>query len=318
MPHAALHRIIYCERSRIPWSLAAAVFSKKMYLYKKVRDSVMRVISFATWRDRKDALGLETVERLIFNNEPQVGMFLLNLAELNFVQTESRSPDKGESPLRTLVQPSKIVLDGQVSLPDLWVEKAVVVFDPAPYCITDASFLATAVGAEDVVRRVLERAERDVRRLFRVLYDLRPLVTFVDFYKAYDLVDAADVLLRCTWTYYSLAQDLSRLPSPPRQRISQLGEAIATLSRSIEQTRHSTMQRIAYLDSGTSRILTIVATIFLPAAFLVALFSMPLRGVPLRDAPNAYWIFFGGLMVLFVALIAVFRKDFSSVFRKKQ
>ena len=35
---------------------------------------------------------------------------------------------------------------------------------------------------------------------------------------------------------------------------------INNLTKNLEQTRHGTMQRISYLDSGTARILTIVAT----------------------------------------------------------
>jgi Mg2+ and Co2+ transporter CorA len=92
-------------------------------------------------------------------------------------------------------------------------------------------------------------------------------------------------------------------------------DSVKLLNDILEQTRHGAMQRIAYLDSGTARILTIVATIFLPLAFLVALFSMPLQGAPLRRKKNAYWVFVYIILVIFVALVALFYRDFIALFK---
>ena len=77
------------------------------------------------------------------------------------------------------------------------------------------------------------------------------------------------------------------------------------------------MQRISYLDSGTARILTIVATIFLPTSFIVALLSMPLNGVPLRYKKNGYYIFIIILIVVFIILFAIFHKDFYNMLQKQ-
>lgn len=93
-----------------------------------------------------------------------------------------------------------------------------------------------------------------------------------------------------------------------------LHDSVKHLYDILEQTRRGTMQRIAYLDSGTTRILTIVATIFLPSAFLVSLISMPLNGAPLRRTKNAYWIFLIGIFILFCLLIAIFWRDFVALF----
>ena len=57
------------------------------------------------------------------------------------------------------------------------------------------------------------------------------------------------------------------------------------------------MQRIAYLETGMSRLLTIVATIFLPMTFIVSFFSMPFKNVPFKN--NKYGI----LYVIFIIII---------------
>ena len=60
-----------------------------------------------------------------------------------------------------------------------------------------------------------------------------------------------------------------------KNRVKVFQNNVINLKDSLEQTRHGTMQRISYLDSGTSRILTIVAAIFLPTSFIISLLSMP-------------------------------------------
>jgi len=77
------------------------------------------------------------------------------------------------------------------------------------------------------------------------------------------------------------------------------------------------MQRIAYLDSGTSRILTIVAAIFLPTSFIISLLSMPFQGVPFKGRKNGYFIVLSIIIAIFITLIYLFYEDFANLFRKQ-
>jgi Mg2+ and Co2+ transporter CorA len=102
-----------------------------------------------------------------------------------------------------------------------------------------------------------------------------------------------------------------------KNRIKIFKNNIIDLKNNLEQTRHGTMQRISYLDSGTTRILTIVAAMFLPTAFLVSLLSMPYDGIPFKNKKNGYFAILTILMVIFILLGYLFIEDFKNLFRKQ-
>ena len=102
-----------------------------------------------------------------------------------------------------------------------------------------------------------------------------------------------------------------------KNRIKVFKNNISELNEALEDTRHGTMQRIAYLDSGTTRILTIVATIFLPTSFLVSLLSMPFDGVPFKNSKKGYLIVLSIILSIFIMLIWFFYEEFINLFSKK-
>ena len=102
-----------------------------------------------------------------------------------------------------------------------------------------------------------------------------------------------------------------------KNRIKVFRNNIIELKDALEQTRHGTMQRIAYLDSGTTRILTIVATIFLPTSFLVSLLSMPFDGVPFKNSKKGYLIILSIIITIFIGLIFLFYEEFINLLNKK-
>jgi len=141
---------------------------------------------------------------------------------------------------------------------------------------------------------IIDKCERDYRRHNDILYIIKKHVTWVDYFNGYKLIEYVDKLLYYAMTYNNLINDMIMIVSRIiiiidydkennknndyelfKNRIKVFQNNITVLKDDLEQTRHGTMQRIAYLDSGTSRILTIVASIFLPTTFLISLLSMP-------------------------------------------
>jgi len=102
-----------------------------------------------------------------------------------------------------------------------------------------------------------------------------------------------------------------------KNRIKVFQKNVIFLKDSLEQTRHGTMQRISYLDSGTTRILTIVAAIFLPTSFIISLLSMPFNGVPFKGTKNGYFIVLSIIIAIFLTLLYLFLEDFKNLFRKQ-
>lgn len=65
--------------------------------------------------------------------------------------------------------------------------------------------------------------------------------------------------------------------------------------------RTSSLQKITYLEAGTSRLLTSIATIFLPLSFCIAFFSLPYKNIPYRN--NDYGIYF--IIIILVIIIFI-------------
>tara|TARA_B110001450_G_C17559231_1_gene456017 strand:+ start:167 stop:1003 length:837 start_codon:yes stop_codon:yes gene_type:complete len=60
------------------------------------------------------------------------------------------------------------------------------------------------------------------------------------------------------------------------------------------------MQKITHHETTISKILTYVATIFLPLSFIIGVFSLPIKNVPFRNNENSLYLI---LFVLFIILI---------------
>lgn len=183
---------------------------------------------------------------------------------------------------------------------------------------------------------IIDKCERDYRRHNDILYIIKKHVTWVDYFNGYKLIEYVDKLLYYAMTYNNLINDMIMIVSRIiiiidydkenkknndyelfKNRIKVFQNNITVLKDDLEQTRHGTMQRIAYLDSGTSRILTIVASIFLPTTFLISLLSMPFKGIPFKNNKYGYFIVLFLITIIFIILIYLFYQDFANLFIKQ-
>lgn len=276
-----------------------------------------------------------SVNTLLFNNDRLIkapdGLYgLVGVPRLLFKDT-SLPP---ASPYTSVVRGLQYDKTLGFTVPSMVVYKTVF-FKPAATatsaeytCFYDPAnpFVAlakdTAMNLPAFIETLIGICESESQKLHRIALEIKKQATYIDFYVSYQLVEYVDILLSHTLHYTLFLQDIhafamhANVPTAPFQKAyDTLKESLTLLNAVLEQTRHGTMQRIAYLDSGTARILTIVATIFLPLAFLVALVSMPLRGAPLRGKKNGYWTIVVVLLVVFVFLVGVFYRDFVALFR---
>tara|TARA_Y100000385_G_scaffold278153_1_gene326091 strand:- start:46 stop:915 length:870 start_codon:yes stop_codon:yes gene_type:complete len=77
-------------------------------------------------------------------------------------------------------------------------------------------------------------------------------------------------------------------------------------------TRTTSLQRITYLEASNSRLLTSIATVFLPLSFCIAFFSLPFKKIPFRNNNNG--IFFIIYILIIILIIIIFY--ISKLFRK--
>lgn len=232
---------------------------------------------------------------------------------------------------------SNILVD---TVDNLFIYKLFFYLEKNKYIITDdiqkLDFIDKSEKILNLFVRIIDKCEKDYRRINEILYNIKQYVTFLDFFNSYKMIEYIDKLLYYTITYQNLINDMIMIVSRIiiiinyktknkenndydlfKNRIKVFRNNISELNEALEDTRHGTMQRIDYLDSGTARILTIVATIFLPTSFLVSLLSMPFDGVPFKNSKKGYLIVLSIILTIFIALIWFFYEEFINLFRKK-
>lgn len=222
----------------------------------------------------------------------------------------------------------------------LYIYKLVFYLEKDKYIITDdidkLNFIDKNAKILKLFINIIDKCERDYRRLNEILYVIKKHVTWLDFFNSYKMVEYLDKLLYYILSYNNVVNDMIMIVSRIiiiieydkdkkdnndyelfKNRIKVFQNNVINLKDSLEQTRHGTMQRIAYLDSGTSRILTIVAAIFLPTSFIISLLSMPFEGVPFKGRKNGYLIVLSIITAIFLTLLYLFMEDFKNLFRKQ-
>jgi uncharacterized membrane protein len=222
----------------------------------------------------------------------------------------------------------------------LYIYKLIFYLEKDKYIITDdidkLNFIDKKAKILKLFINIIDKCERDYRRINEILYVIKKHVTWLDFFNSYKMIEYLDKLLYYVLSYNNLVNDMIMIVSRIiiiieydkdkkenndyelfKNRIKVFQKNVINLKDSLEQTRHGTMQRISYLDSGTTRILTIVAAIFLPTSFIISLLSMPFNGVPFKGTKNGYFIVLSIITAIFLTLLYLFMEDFKNLFRKQ-
>ena len=293
----------------------------------------MELINYNKWENEKKELDLLLVDKIIFNNEKFIKennnyIFFISYPKLVFNSVEIDK--KSQYNLYEYGLDYSDIL--KYKIPDMIIYKIIFASNDNKYIICDYDKILNIIDINDnlinIFTNFINICEKDYRKLDYIAYNIKKFVTFIEFYDSYKLIEYIDKILFYISTYNNIIKDFemiilrinnknNSIIEKVNNRIIIFKNNINNLTKNLEQTRHGTMQRISYLDSGTARILTIVATIFLPTSFIVALLSMPLNGVPLRYKKNGYYIFILILIVVFIILFAIFHKDFYNMLQKQ-
>jgi hypothetical protein len=224
-----------------------------------------------------------------------------------------------------------------VSINNMYIYKTIFYLEKEKYIIVDdvdnLSFINKENRIINLFIDIIDKCEKDYRYINSILYEVKKHVTWIQFFDSYKIIEYLDKLLYYVLSYQNIINDMIMIVSRIaiiidydkdneeyelfKNRIKIFKNNIIDLNNNLEQTRHGTMQRISYLDSGTTRILTIVAAMFLPTAFLVSLLSMPYDGIPFKNKKNGYFVILSILIVIFILLGYLFIDDFKNLFRKQ-
>lgn len=147
----------------------------------------------------------------------------------------------------------------------------------------------------------------DLNIFLNIISKISDLKTNISYFNSYYLVEVIDLLQKYLFYYQENINqfknisnnfsDKNEINIKFMENLNLIHKKYITIYNLLNDNRHSVMQRIAYLETGMSRLLTIVATIFLPMTFIVSFFSMPFKNMPFKN--NKYGI----LYVIFIIII---------------
>jgi len=79
----------------------------------------------------------------------------------------------------------------------------------------------------------------------------------------------------------------------------------------------TSIQKITHHETNISKVLTYVATIFLPLSFLIGIFSLPIKNVPFRDSVNSfYYILFIIIIITIISSFYLIKLNKKNVFNE--
>ncbi len=160
-----------------------------------------------------------------------------------------------------------------------------------------------------------------------ILYYIKKRITNVNFTNSYNIIEYIDKLLIYIIYYKNIIKQIGNIinlfPNNNELNIilinknkNNLNDLIIFID-SLNNARHATMQRIAYLETGFARLLTNVATIFLPLSFIIALFAMPFKNMPFRKSNNGFIIIILILIIISIICMSFLYKDVSFLLKTK-
>ena len=85
-------------------------------------------------------------------------------------------------------------------------------------------------------------------------------------------------------------------------KIKLIKEKINTIKFFYDTIKTTSIQKVSHHEANISKILTYIATIFLPLSFIVGMFSLPIKNIPFRKNENSLYMI---LFILFIICIIV-------------
>ena len=93
-------------------------------------------------------------------------------------------------------------------------------------------------------------------------------------------------------------------------KLNKIKNKIISIKFYYDTLKTSSLQKISYHETNISKVLTFIATIFLPLSFLIGVFSLPIKNFPFRENKNSiYYILF--IIIIIAIITTIFLIEFN-------
>jgi Mg2+ and Co2+ transporter CorA len=252
---------------------------------------------------------INIIEKLIFTNVKEyvkndTTYYLINLPKY----TSDYSDYKNNKYLNVL-KGSKYE---NIVIPDLFIHKIIIIIENNE--INLISYQEINFNEFYLyINFILVEIKNNVHILNNLLIVLNKIQNSNNYFKLYDIIKQLDLISSHILYFNNFINTINYLINKLdnknekntilKTQILNINDEISLLKFYYDNTKTTSLQKISHYEANISKILTYVATIFLPLSFIIALFTLPFKNVPLQNKNGGFLIIL--IMLIFVALVTI-------------
>jgi len=252
---------------------------------------------------------INIIEKLIFTNikeyvKNETTYYLINLPKY----TSDYSDYKNNKYLNIL-KGSKY---DNIIIPDLYIHKIIIIIEN-----NDLNLISyQEVNFNDFylyINSILIEIKNNIHILNNLLIVLNKIQNANNYFKLYDIIKQLDLISSHILYFNNVINTISYLVNKLdnknekntiiKTQILNINDEISLLKFYYDNTKTTSLQKISHYEANISKILTYVATIFLPLSFIIALFTLPFKNVPLQNKNGGFLIIL--IILIFIALVTI-------------
>lgn len=172
--------------------------------------------------------------------------------------------------------------------------------------ITDKNILNFLINNTNYIIKINNIFDNLIMKINKILIN-------IDYFKLTKMINLIDKLLIYLHYFNSIYMQINNifllinnkheLLYILKNNLNNINNNILTMKENLQNIRQTLFQKITYIETGNSRILTGVATIFLPLSFIIAFFSLPFKNMPLRKNKYGYIYI---IMLIIISLCIIY------------
>ena len=286
----------------------------------------MKIINYNNIHNYKD-IDIINIEKLLYGNSKYINdkLDFYYLLEFPIINLEKK---KYNDDIFFYYLDSKKYDNIKIDIPELLITRIIYskINNSSYFIINEEYKLSNSSHSLTLLINYTNNIINDFNIFKKIILNISNLKTNVKYFSSYDLIEMIDHLQKYLYYYNVFTKQLYIISNTFSNKneinikfinnINIIKNEYNLIYNLLKDNRHSVMQRISYLETGMSRLLTIIATIFLPLTFVVGFFSLPFKNIPFKK--NKYGIYYICIILLtisFVIINSLFDDIYNNFFR---
>lgn len=282
----------------------------------------MKIIAYEELNSNKNLsqyINDDIIEKLLYNNvnyfysNNDIAYYLLTIPSLNYNNDSSNLPYK-------LIEKNIIAKDLNFTIPSFSFDKVIVIYN---YNLKKFLIIKSEkynLKNNNNIYNFLINICNDLQDILNIINNLIMKINYelinIHYNKFNIITTYIDKMLIYVHYLNNILQQIINIKSLLNisheyyyildKNTDNLYNIINNIKTDLENIRQNTFQKITYIETGTSRVLTSIASIFLPISFIIAFFSLPFKNVPLQNNENGLYFI---IIIIIIISIILYKTD---------